>query len=308
MKVFMTGANGYIGSVVAERLQHAGHQVLGLARSDAAAAALEGLGVEVVRGDLDSLAVLVEASRKSDAVINMAFDLGQGDVEAFLEKEKRVISAFIESLTNTGKPLIMTSGTAILGDTGDRVFDEETTIPFSGGGGPFVARLQVEKEVLSAKGVHGIVLRPPNVYGRSNGKALLTLLTFAAQALGAVPFAAGTGDHKWSFVHVEDLADLFVLALERAKPGERFHAGAQSGLRTKSIAEALSQGIGLAGKTAEMDKSALSKVIGSPQIVEYWAINSQTSSEKARRVLGWRPKHEDMLGELAQSKPVLASD
>jgi nucleoside-diphosphate-sugar epimerase len=309
MKVLLTGATGYIGSVIAEKLQNAGHHVSGLARSEASAAVLESLGIEVVHGDLDSVEILVEAPQKADAVIHTAFDLGNGDFDNAVAKEKLVVRAFIKSLTNTNKPLIVTSGTAVLGDTGDRVFDEETAILGAPkpGMGAILARLEMEQEVLQAKDVHGVVLRPPNVYGRSNGRAILTLLTFAAHALGAVPFASGTADHKWTFVHVEDLADLYVLALEKAKQGELFHAGAQSGLRTKSIAEALSTGIGLGGKTAELDIPALGSALGAPPLAGYWANNSQSSSEKARRVLGWKPKHEDLLGELAKPKPVLAN-
>ncbi len=121
----------------------------------------------------------------------------------------------------------------------------------------------------------------------------------AGQALGAVPYAVGTADHKWSFVHVDDLADLFVLALEKAGAGQLFHAAAESGLETKEIAEALSLGVGLDGKTVELTLSELGKALGFLPLAEYWAINSQSSGIKARKHLGWTPKHMDLLAELS---------
>ncbi len=310
MKVFLTGATGYIGSVVAEKLQDAGHTIIGLARSDASAEALGARGIEVVRGDLNSPNTLTAAARAAEGVIHTAFNFDGLDFAASSATEVQAVRALIEGLEGTDKPLVITSGTAILGDTGDRVFDEETPVILpptdpadTGNSGlkALRARIETEHDVLSATGVHGIVLRPPSVYGRSGGRSLLlTMLPVAAQSLGAVPYAAGTAEHQWTFVHVDDLADLYVLALERAKAGELFHAGAESGLRTKAIAQAVSQEIGLGGKTVELEISELGKAFGILPMAEYWALNCQSSSEKARRVLGWKPKHVQMLTEIAQ--------
>lgn len=305
MRVFVTGATGYVGSVVAEKLQQAGHAVAALARSDAAAAALGGRGMTVVRGDLASSDALADAARAADGVVHTAFDHGTGDFGAAVATEVGAVRTLIDAVRGSGTPLVITTGTAILGDTGDRVFDEDTPIPAPPPGATargmdaVRARVDVEREVLTAPGIRGVVLRPPNVYGRSDGKSVLAMLRVAGQALGAVPYATGTGDHRWSFVHVDDLADLYVLALERAAGGELFHAAGESGLRTRAIAEALSRGLGLGGKTVELEIPALGQALGFPPLADYWARNSQSSSEKARRALGWQPSRTRMLADLA---------
>jgi nucleoside-diphosphate-sugar epimerase len=310
MNVFVLGATGFIGGVVAERLQRAGHRVFGLARSDASAAALEGRGIQPVRGSLESLEVLTAAARAADAVVQAAFTQEGHDFIASVKVERAAVRALLGALEGSGKALVVTSGTAVLGDTGERVFDEDTPIlhprpdESSGAGGAALRalgeRLTMEKEVLGASGMRGIVLRPPNVYGRSDGQAVLAMLRRAGRSLGAVPYATGTADHRWSFVHIDDLAHLYLLALEGARGGELFHAGAESGLRTRAIAEAVSHGLGLGGKTVALELPALGEALGAPPMAHYWASNSQSSSEKARRVLGWRPEHGRMLDEVAR--------
>jgi len=305
MRIFLTGATGYIGSVITEKLQAAGHQVLGLACSDASASTLQARDVEVVRGDLTDLATLTAAAQDADAVIHAAFDAQ--DFAGSVQRDTAAIRAIISALQGSGKPLILTSGTALLGDTGSAVFDEHTSIPtFPADADPGLTvladRFQTEQEVLNAPGMRGIVLRPPNVYGRSNGQSLLNVLKTVGQRSGAVPYLAGTADHQWSFVHVDDLADLFVLAIERAQGGELFHASGEAGLRTGAIAEALGQAIGQDGKTVELDFLALTEALGMAQLAAYWSSNSQSSSHKARTVLGWTPKHTHMLQEIAQEQ------
>jgi nucleoside-diphosphate-sugar epimerase len=302
MKIFLTGATGYIGSVIAEKLLQAGHQVVGLARSEASAQALEKQGVEPYRGDINDAQILTIGAQSADGVIHTAFDLGSGDFSAANAAEAKAVDALIAGLQGSGKPLILTSGTGVLGNTGDIVYEEDT--PIAPAESPAVkalqARLTIEKSVLSATGLRGVVLRPPNVYGRGDGRVVFWMLRMAAQKLGAVPYAVGSGDNLWTFVHVDDLADLFVLALEKASSGELFHAGAQGGLRTEDIASALSQGMGLGGKTIALEKPELAEALGLPAMADYWASNSQSSGEKARRVLGWKPHHLDLLGDVSR--------
>jgi nucleoside-diphosphate-sugar epimerase len=302
MKIFMTGATGYIGSLIVEKLLDAGHQLSALARSDASAQALGQQGVAVVRGTLTDRDTLTASARAADGVIHNAFDMSTGDFAASNAIDASAVEALIAGLQGSGKPLVYTSGTGVLGDTGTTVYDEETPIAPS----PFPAvqalqgRIAIEQSVLKAQGLRGVVLRPPNVYGRGHGHAVFFLIGGAAQRLGAVPYGAGSGDNLWSFVHVEDLADLFVLAVEKAPAGELFHAGAQAGLRTADIATALSHGIGLDGRTVALHRDALAEAIGFPPMADYWSSNSQSSSDKARRVLGWAPQHLDLLTEVAQ--------
>lgn len=160
-------------------------------------------------------------------------------------------------------------------------------------------RALTENNVLQAKGVRGIVLRSPNVYGRSNGQALLSHLAIASKKIGAVPYADFSADHLWSFVHVDDLAELYVLALEKSPAGELYYTGAQSGIKTKALAAALSQGIGYEGRIRETSMTELAGIFGHPFLSEFWTWNNQSSAEKAKRLLGWKPSHTDMLKEIA---------
>lgn len=311
MNVFILGATGYIGSIVAERIQRAGHHVRGLARSEQSAGRLAATGIEPVRGSLDDHGILADAAVRADAIIHCAFDLAGGDFLSAAQSERAAVRALLDSIRHVDKTLIVTSGTAVLGDTGDRIFSEDTPIPRVNGiqaESPQAhamraigERLAMEEDVLAPAVARGIVLRSPNVYGRGDGKAVLALLRQAGAKLGAVPYAAGTGDHQWSFVHVEDLADLFVLALNKARGGQLFHAGAESSLRTRDIAKAVSTSIGLGGKTIELGIPDLGEALGMPPMAHYWASNSQSSSEKARRLLDWRPAHLQMLVEIART-------
>lgn len=218
MKVFLTGATGYIGSVVAEKLQLAGHHVTGLSRSGASAATLNSRGIQVIRGDLRDTVVLTDAARAADGVINAAFDFNPQDFPATAALEQQVVTTLVDALEGSGKPLIFTSGTGMLGDTGNVIFDEETTllVPEGDAGWATRGRLRNEGAVLGASGIRGMVLRAPHVYGRSDGHNLITALRAAGRATGAVPYAMGSGQNQWSFVHVDDLADLYVLALEHS--------------------------------------------------------------------------------------------
>ena len=117
-----------------------------------------------------------------------------------------------------------------------------------------------------------------------------------------MPYAKGSDDKLWSLVHVDDLADLFVLAIEKAPGGELFHAAAQTGIRTRDLATAISFHEGLGGKTVALDKTELAEALNSPPLAEYWSVNSQITGEKARRMLGWNPQHLDILDEWGQSE------
>ncbi|WP_410566205.1 NAD-dependent epimerase/dehydratase family protein [Amycolatopsis sp. cmx-4-61] len=300
MKIFLTGATGYIGSVIAEKLLQAGHEVVGLARSDSSAEKLKRQGIEPHRGDLRDPRALTEAAQAADGVIQNAFDFA-ADFATAGASEANAVFTFIEALRGSGKPLVFTSGTGGLGDTGKTIYDEETPVPPSDS--PTIKALQVrfdtEKTVIDAADVRGVVLRPPNVYGRSGGRAVLSMIRAASRKLGAVPYAVDAADNLWTLVHVDDLADLFVLAVAKAPSGELFHVGARSGLRTQDLAVAMSHGLGLGGRTVALERAELAEALGAEPLADYWSTNSQISGEKARRVLGWHPRHLDVLGELA---------
>lgn len=308
MKIFLTGATGYIGSVVAEKLLEKGHQVAALARSENSALKLEARGIEVVFGDLDDLPVLSEATQKVDAVIHAAFKRSKHVFLVSMQNERNTVGALLEGLKNSGKVIIYTSGTGMLGDTGTITFDENTIIKIDLDDDKIddkdemtratVQRMKTESDVLNGNGFRGIVLRPPNVYGRTNGQALITTLTGASKKASAVPYANFSSGHLWSFVHVDDLADLYVLALEKSKGGELYYAGAETGLKTKDIAKALSYGLGYEGKTIAVEMDELIDLFGGPFLANFWTWNNQSSSEKAKRLLNWEPNHLNMLKEI----------
>jgi nucleoside-diphosphate-sugar epimerase len=308
MKIFLTGATGYIGSAVTDKLLEKGHQVVGLARSSTAGNELKIKGADVVLGDLDDAALLSDIAGKVDGVIHAGFKQSKNGFLASMINERKSVAALLDSIKNTGKPFVYTSGTGMLGDTGTIVYDEKVLSRFVKGRHTVddngevdqaaAERMKTESDVLGATGVRGIVLRSPNVYGRSNGQALITHIIKASKKISAVPYANFSSNHLWSFVHVDDLADLYVLALEKSGPGELFYAGAEKGLKTKYLAEALSIGLGYKGKTAELDIDELTRLFEQPLMADFWTWNNQSSGAKAERILGWKPKHINMLKEI----------
>ena len=298
MDVFLTGATGYIGTVVAEKLLARGDTVIGLARSVGAADTLRDRGIRPVSGDLDRPGDLTAIAYAADAVVHLGFQWGS-DVTSTILAERRVVKALMVGVAGRDAPFLFPGGTSVLGDTGNTVFDEETPIAPH----PLAERLDTERLVLDAPDVHGVVIRAPNVYGRGDGQALFAALRQAGKSLAGIPFSEGAGDRLWSFVHVDDLADLFMLAIDHAAPYELFHARAQSGLRTRDIAAAVSNGMGGEGRTMELPLVELRPMFPVSALADYWSINSQSSRDKAEGLLGWRHQHLDMLGEVARFRP-----
>jgi len=169
----------------------------------------------------------------ADSVIHAGFKHDSASFLGAMVNKGKTVEALLKGLSNSDKPLVYTSGTGMLGDTRTIVYDETTPDPVTpddpeiGAGNEMVQatieRIKTERAVLSALGVKGIVLRPPNVYGRSNGQALLTHLIKASVKNAAVPFADFSRNNLWSFVHVEDLADLYIAAIEKSKGGELYY-------------------------------------------------------------------------------------
>src|ERR1043165_2646946 len=218
MKVFITGATGYIGGSVATRLIARGDQVIGLARSPEAAEALRRRGIEPVAGDLTAYTPVVEAARRADAVINAANS-----------DNPFVVHALLDGLKGSGKALIQTSGSSVVGtyDNGEpseRILDEDT--PFTPEAEK-AGRVAIDHSVLGAKGIRGVVIRPTLIYGRGIGVAATSIqlpkLIELAKKQG-VPGHVGPGLNVWSNVHIADVVDLFLLALDKAEAGSLFYA------------------------------------------------------------------------------------
>ncbi|MEH1835259.1 MAG: SDR family oxidoreductase [Nostoc sp.] len=283
MNIFLTGASGYIGSIVAQRLKETGHKVFGLTRSEASVQKLKALEIEPVLGTLQDREKLKIAARSCDGVIHTAFIHDYNDFASAVKTERDVIAAFTEALAGSGKPFIATSGTGLLGDTGDRVIDDSENFEFQG---ELAGRAAAEQDILRAaqQNICSVVLRLPIfVYGRG-GSQFIPFLVDDAKQTGVARYVE-PGDYKYSVVHVDDAAELYIHALYNGKAGSIYHAVSESGITNKAITEAVARMLGC--KITEMSKEEAVQVWGIA-LTTFLAINNQVSSSKSDRELGWK--------------------
>jgi len=285
LKIFLTGATGYIGGAIADAAIAAGHPLVGLARSDDAARKLSDKGITAHRGDLTSPATLAAAARSAEAVIHTGTTN-----DGALDRE--AVRAMLAAVDGSGKPFIYTSGVWVLGDTRGRVVDETAQLnPL-----PKVAwRPGVEQMVLDAarQNVRSIVIRPGVVYGQGGG--IPAELVQSARETGAARYV-GTGENHWPMIHLADLADLYLRALENAPAGTLLHAADDTRLRVKEIAEAASIGAGAGGRTISWPLEDARKTLGA--YADALVLDQQVSAEKARVTLGWAPKEPSVIDDL----------
>jgi nucleoside-diphosphate-sugar epimerase len=289
MRVFVTGASGHIGSALVAELLGAGHQVVGLARSDGSAAALDALGVEVFRGDLDDPDGLARAASSADAVAHLAYrhDLMQtGDMVGAAAADLAVVQAIGAALAGTGKPFTIASGTLLLAFAGlARVGTEADALP----GGP---RIDSENAViaLAERDVRSSAVRlPPTVHSDLDEHGFVPTLIDIARRTGVAGYV-GDGANRWPAVHTLDAARLFRLALEAAPAGSRLHAVDDEGVPFRDIAEAIGHRLGVpAAAEAPEHFRPLAMMVG---------LDNPTSSARTRELLGWTPTHPRLLEDL----------
>jgi nucleoside-diphosphate-sugar epimerase len=284
MTVFVTGATGYIGSAVVQALRAEGHDVNGLARSPEAAAKLEAAGVEVVWGSLTELSVLSRGARAADGVIH----LGATGNEDQGEVDTAAVGAMLNAVEGTGKPFVYTSGVWVLGSTGDRVADEDAPLNPA----EIVAwRAEVEGTMRDAAawGIRSVVVRPAVVYGRGGGTP--GMFVSAARRKGLVRYV-GDGTQRWPFVHVDDLAALYVLALD-APTATLLTAAAGPSIPVIQVAEAAAQANGAETEAWPLDEAR--EKLG--PYADALALDQQVSAERALG-LGWKPKFPSVLDDL----------
>ena len=292
MKIFITGATGYIGGAVADALLAGGHELAGLARSEESALKLERRNIRVVRGEMKDLKTVAVAAGRADAVVHAAWD---GDDSR--ELELRLIDTVLNALKGTGKAFLYTSSVSVTGNTKAGAGDEESPYdPPSLG----TWRAQAEKGVLdgAAMGIRTIVIRPAWVYGHGGGP--VTMLIDAARLHDVVHFP-GTGENRLPWVHIDDLASLYVLALGKAKPGSLFIGASGPSYRIRDLAEFISRTGKAAGRTEavpiEEAKLRTEPFLGAR--VEGFLLDQEFTGAKARHLLGWNPQGASLLDELA---------
>lgn len=291
MRVLLTGATGYIGSAVADALLRAGHAVTGLARSDQAAERLESRNIHALRGDLKDAEILSAAAREADAVIHTALPHTPDAPEI----DRKAIVAILGALEGTNRAFIYTSGIWVYGSTGDAIVTEESPLHPT----PLVAwRPMDERLVLegSTRGVRSVVIRPGIVYGRGGG--IIGGMIQEARTTGVLRFV-GTGDNRWPQVHVDDLAELYLLALEHAPAGTILNATGYESIRVREVAEAASRAAGAETRTEAWPLEEARGTLGA--YADALALDQQVSGKRAEELLGWRPKEPSLLEDLEQS-------
>lgn len=297
MHIFVTGATGYIGGSIAARLVTAGQRVTGLVRDPSKAAALAARGVEPVLGTLDDSAVLAAASRSADAVINAASSDHRAAVEACLD-----------ALAGTGKPFLHTSGSSIVaddaqGEPSDAVFDEAT--PFTPP--PLrAARVALDRDIRAAasRGVRSVILCNSLIYGRGLGLhedsvQVPTLVELARKH--RVASHVGRGLNRWSTVHVEDVADLYLLALEKAPAGS-FYFVESGEAAFRDIASAIGVSLGLGPRTEPWPIEEAVAAWGESKARYTMASNSRVRAGMARAELGWSPTRPSVIADIGSGR------
>ncbi|MFD3563039.1 SDR family oxidoreductase [Streptomyces sp. NPDC058686] len=299
MRIFVTGATGFIGSVVVPELIGAGHQVVGLARSDGSAAQLTAAGAEVVRGTLGDLEILRDAAAASDGVIHLAFDgaaaFSAGDYRPVAEADRRVVDTFGDVLAGTGRPFVIASG--FVGFPAGRVVTEvdEPVIDDS----PYVIRTATAQAVLAlaGRGVRSSVVRvPPSVHGEGD-YAWVPGLIAAARTHGVSGYL-GEGVNHWPAVHRLDIARLFRLAIEKAPAGSALHGVADEGVALRDIAEVIGRHLDVPVASVAPEAAAEHFTWLSPFI----GLDVQASNTLTRELLDWQPTHPGLLEDLEKGR------
>jgi nucleoside-diphosphate-sugar epimerase len=286
MRVFVTGASGWIGSAVVPELIGAGHQVLGLARSDSSAAAITAAGAEVLRGDLGDLGTLRAGAAGSDGVIHLAFIHDFADFEASVGADRRAIETMGAALEGSGKPLVIASGTPAVPGHVATERDESTS------GAPVAARAANAHAALdmAARGVRSSVVGlPRTVHGDGDRHGFIPRLIGFARDSGVSGYV-GDGSSRWPAVHVLDAAHLFRLAVEQAPAGSRLHAVGDEGVPIRDIAGVIGRHLNLPTASVPAgDFGWLGQIL---------AIDQPASSALTRELLGWRPVQPGLIEDL----------
>ncbi|MBX3086710.1 MAG: SDR family oxidoreductase [Anaerolineae bacterium] len=291
MKIFVTGASGFVGSAVVHELISAGYEVLGLARSEAAATSIAAAGAEVLRGALDDLDSLRSGARAADGVIHTAFIHDFSQYAASAEADRCAIETLGEALAGSGRPFVVTAGTGGL-SLGRPVTEEDAANPPSAAG----ARVS-EPTALSlvARKVRVSVMRlPPSVHGEGDHGFVPRLITIAGEkGVSAYP---GDGSNRWAAVHRLDAARLFRLAVETAPAGSRLHGVGDERVSSREIAEMIGRHLNLPVVSVPVEKAG--EHFG--WLGAFFSLDIPASSALTQQRFGWRPVQPGLLADLDQ--------
>jgi nucleoside-diphosphate-sugar epimerase len=293
MRVFLTGATGFIGSAIVPELINAGHQVIGLTRSDAGAQALIAAGAEAHRGNLEDLESLRSGAAKSDGVIHCAFDHDFSNFVANCEKDRRAIEALGDELVGSDRPLVITSGTGMGNAAPGQLATEDHFDPNH----PNPRRVSELTGVsVAGRGVNVSVMRLPQVHNTVK-QGLITYAIAVAREKGVSAYV-GDGLNRWPAAHVLDVARLYRLAVEKAEAGARYNAVAEEGVRVRDIAEVVGRGLKVPAVSITPEEAAahfgwLSMFVG---------FDMPASSALTQQRLGWHPTGPGMISDLEQMR------
>ena len=293
MKVFVTGATGHVGSAVVEELLRAGHQVVGLARSEANQQALTRMGAQFHRGSLEDLGSLRQAAASSEGVIHCAFN--HDDYTKFVENgaaEKHAIEALGSALAGSNRPLVFASGVAMLAPgklaTEEMVRSADLRFPRNPEGAAFA---------FASRGVRVSAVRlSPTTHGRGDKIGFVPSIIRAAREHG-VSVYVGEGQNRWPAVHRLDAAVLFRLALEKGVAGARYHAVAEEGVPFKEIAELIGRCLRLPAESRNAEQAKAHFGV----FAMFASIDQRASSERTQRELGWAPKQIGLLADIEEN-------
>ena len=290
MRVFVTGATGFIGSAVVKELIAGGHQVLGLCRSEEKAAALAAAGAEVYGGSLEDLDRLKQGAARSDGVIHLAFNHDFSKFAANCEDDRRVIQALGSALAGSSRPLLVTSGTGMANTVpGQLAREDGSTISSS-----VIPRAASEEAaaLVAAEGVKVSVVRLPQVHDPVK-QGLVTPAIAMFREKGVCAYI-GDGRNRWPAAHVLDVARLYRLALEKAEPDAKYHAAAEEGVSMRAIAETLGRRLALPARSIAPEEAQA--YFG--WLAMFAGLDMPASSQWTRRKLGWEPAGPGLIADL----------
>jgi len=290
MKVFLTGATGFIGTAVVKELIGTGHQVLGLSRSGAGARVLISAGAQVHRGDLEDLESLRSGAAQSDGVIHAGFVHDFSRFKEVCEIDRRAIEAIGSALAGSGKHLIVSSGVAGLGNPGE-LATEDFVVPKD-----YPLPRVSEQTALALKNVSASAMRLSQIHDPIK-QGLVTFLIALAREKGISAYV-GEGKNRWAAAHVTDVARLYRLALEKGEAGAKYHAVAEEGVSLKDIAESIGRGLKIPVKSLSPEEAA--DHFG--WLLMFAGADLAASSEITREKMGWNPTGPSLISDLDQAK------